>query len=98
MYMIAIGHYPQESGTELGKRFLEAKPAPDFITTMGPFVRSTLEGIQTFTIFEFDPSKYAEANDYLNDRYAAYIGVPGYKYSIEHWLEAMDAVKLIGLG
>ena len=98
MYMLAIGHYPQESGTELGKRFMEAKPAPDFITTSGPFIRSSLDGIQTISIFEFDPSNYADAVGYLNERYAAYIGVPGFKYSLEHWLEATEALKLIGLG
>jgi len=56
MYMIAISCYPQESATELGKRFMEAKPAPDFMTTIGPFVKSTLEGTKTITIYEFDPS------------------------------------------
>ncbi len=98
MYMFAIACYPQESATELGKRFLEAKPAPDFLTTIGPFVKSTLEGTKTITIYEFDPSKYAEAMDYLGNRYAAYHGVPGFKYTLEHWYEAMEALKLIGLG
>jgi hypothetical protein len=98
MYMIAISCYPQESASELGKRFTEAKPAPDFLTTIGPFVRSTLEGTKTIAIYEFDPSKYAEATDYLSNRYAAYHGVPGFKYSLEHWLEVKDALKLIGLG
>ena len=98
MYMLAISCYPQESATELGKRFMESTPAPDFLTTtIGPFVRSTLEGTKTIAIYEFDPSKYAEAIDYLNNRYAAYHGVPGFKYSLEQWLEVKDALKLIGL-
>ncbi len=97
MYMIAISCYPQESATELGKRFMEAKPAPDFMTTNGPFVKSTLEGTKTITIYEFDPSKYAEASDYLGNRYAAYHGIPGFRYSLEEWLEAKDALSLIGL-
>jgi hypothetical protein len=50
MYMIAIGCYPQESASELGKSFTEAKPAPDFLTTIGPFVRSALEGTKTIAI------------------------------------------------
>ena len=45
MYMIAISCYPPESASELGNRFKEATPAPDFMTTIGPFVKSTLEGI-----------------------------------------------------
>ena len=95
--MLAISCYPQESATELGERFIEAKPAPDFITTLGPFIRSTLEGIKTITIYEFDPSKYAETTEYLNNRYAAYHGVPGFRYSLEEWLGVMEALNLIGL-
>ena len=98
MYMIAISCYPQESATELGERFMEAAPAPDFMTPIGPFVKSTLEGAKIIAIYEFDPSKYAEAIDYLSNRYAAYHGVPGFKYSLEQWLEVKDALKLIGLG
>ena len=98
MYLIAISCYPQESATELGKRFMEAKPAPDFMTTTGPFIKSTLEGTKTIAIYDFDPSKYTEATDYLNNRYAAYHGVPGFRYSLEEWLGVMEALKLIGLG
>ena len=35
---------------------------------------------------------------FLNNRYAAYRGMPGFRYSIEEWLEAGNALKLIGLG
>ena len=42
MYMMAISCYPQESATELGKRFMEAKPAPDFMTTIGPLSKVPL--------------------------------------------------------
>ena len=98
MYLIALTCYPPESANELGKRFMEATPVPDYMTTIGPFVRVTLEGSRTIAIYQFDASKYAEASDYLNNRYAAYLGVPGLTYSIQEWLEAKDALKLIGLG
>lgn len=97
MFMIAISCYPQESATELGKRFMEAKPAPEFMTTIGPFVKSTLEGTKTIAIYEFDSSNHAEARDYLANRYAAYHGVPGFRYSLDEWLGVVDALKLIGL-
>ena len=54
MYMIAISCYPQESATRLGKRFMEAKPAPNFMTTLGPFIKSTLEGTKAFAIYYSD--------------------------------------------
>jgi hypothetical protein len=98
MYLIAMSCYPQESAAEIGKRFTEAKPTPDFMTTIGPFIKSTLEGIKTISIYEFDQSKYADATDYLNNRYAAYHGVTAFRYSIEEWLGAIEALKLIGLG
>ncbi len=98
MYMLAISCFPQESATELGKRFMEVAPVPDFMATTGPFVTSSLEGTKAIAIYEFNPSKYAEAIEYLNNRYAANHGIPGYRYSLEHWLDAMDALKLIGLG
>jgi hypothetical protein len=96
--MLAITCFPQESATELGKRFKDVEPAPDFMTTIGPFIKSTLEGTKTIAIYEFDASKYAEAIEYLNNRYVANHGIPGFRYSLEHWLDAMDALKLIGLG
>jgi hypothetical protein len=54
MYMIAISCYRQESATKFGKRFMEAKPAPDFMTTLGPFIKSTLEGTKAIAIYDSD--------------------------------------------
>ena len=79
------------------KRFKEISPAPGFITTIGPLVRSSLEGNKTMTIYQFDPSKYAEASEYIYKRAAAYRGIPGYRYSVEEWRDAKDAIRTAGL-
>lgn len=99
--MVAIGmiSFPTESSKEMGKRFMEIPPLPTYITKKGPYFSSELGvGIKAISIFESDPSKMAEANEYISNYYATYIGVPGYTYSIGTWQEAMEALKMIGLG
>jgi hypothetical protein len=36
--------------------------------------------------------------DYVANRLAKYIGVPGFTYSVKIWFEAKEALKMIGLG
>ena len=63
-----------------------------------PYVNSVIgEGIKGITIYEFDDSKYVEASKFLNERMATLIGVPGFTYSLMHWLEVQDALSLVGL-
>ncbi|MFZ1036497.1 MAG: hypothetical protein WAN57_04765 [Smithella sp.] len=96
--MVIIGtiSFPTESSKEMGKRFMEV---PAFINKRGPYFNSELGvGIKCISIFEFEPSNMAEAIVFVNDYYATYIGVPGYSYTIDTWLEAFEALKLVGLG
>lgn len=98
MVIVGLTSYPTESAKELGKRFLELPSLPEYIKMIGPFIKSGVgEGIKGITIYEFEESKYLEASKFLHDRAARLLGVPGFTYSIEHWLEVQDALKLIGL-
>jgi hypothetical protein len=36
--------------------------------------------------------------NYLGERIASLFGVPGFTYSLKHYLEVQDALKMIGLG
>jgi len=54
-------------------------------------------GINSLSIFEYDPSKMAEAYEFLGNYYAHFIGVPGFTYTIRPWFEVMEAFKMIGL-
>jgi hypothetical protein len=95
MVIIGMISFPTESSNEMGKRFMEIPP---FLNRKGPYFKSELgEGIKAISIFEFDPSKMAEAIEFVNNYYANYIGVPGYTYTIGTWLEAIEALKLVGL-
>jgi hypothetical protein len=98
--MVAIGmtSYPAESSKEMARRFMEIPPLPTYITRKGPYFGSELGvGIKTIAIYEYDPSKMAEAAEYIGNSYARFIGVPGFTYTVGTWLEAKEALKRIGL-
>jgi hypothetical protein len=99
--MVIIGTmlYPTESTKEAVKRFMEQPPLPAYITTKGPYVTSEVgAGIKIINIYEYDQSKFSEVMEFLGARYAKYIGVPGYTYSILPWLEIKEALKAVGMG
>ncbi len=99
MIIISLTSYPTESAREIGKRYLELPSLADYITMKGPYINSVIgEGIKGITIYEFDEAKYPEASKFLNERLATLMGVPGFTYSLSHWLEVQDALKLVGLG
>jgi len=100
MVIIGILLYPPESGKEMAKRFLEQQPAPPtYITMKGPYFSSEVGvGIKAIAIYEFDQSKFSEANQFIGTRYTKYYGVPGFTFSINTWLEAKEALKMIGMG
>ncbi len=90
--------FPTESSKEMGNRFKDLPTLPQYITRKGPYVGSELGvGTKTISIFEFDPSKMAEATEFIANYYAHFIGVPGFTYSIHPWFEVMEAFKMIGL-
>jgi len=98
--MVTIGMvaFPTESAKEMGKCFMTLPAFPPFLTRKGPYFGSTLGmGIKTISIFEYDASKKAEADEFLGNYYATFIGVPGYTYSLETWFEVSEAFKMIGL-
>ena len=98
MIIISLTSYPPESAKDMGKRFLDMTALPKYIKMRGPYINSVIEeGIKGITIYEFDDSKYGEAYKILADRIAKFFGVPGFTYSLLHWLEAQDALKLVGL-
>ena len=99
MVIIASITFPTDSAKDIGKKFTEQPPLPDYLKMMGPYVRgSALQGIQTMTLYEVDASKMADGMIALGERYAKYIGVPGYKYSINVWFDIMEALAMVGLG
>jgi len=99
MVIIGIMSFPLESSKEVGRRLGEQPPLPAYITMKGPYVNAEVGvGIKSIALYEFDQSKTREALDSVYNRYTKYIGIPGFTYSIHPWLEAKEALKMIGLG
>ena len=98
--MVIIGKnlFPPESANEIGKRFLELPPLPDYMTMKGPYVHGMMEGgIQGIEVFELDKAKLAEGVEYVTNRYVTYFGIPGFRYAIAPYFEAQEALRMIGL-
>ena len=99
--MVIIGDisFPQESAKDVGQRFLESTPVPDYITLKGPYVKGRKKGgIQVLEICELDKSKVAEGIEFVTNRCVNYFGIPGYTYEVNVYFEAAEALKMIGLG
>jgi hypothetical protein len=98
MVIITLWSFPPESAKEIGKSVLELPPLPAYMT-MKDYVNNEVGvGIKVITIYEIDQSKIREALEVLNNRYVIFFGVPGFTYSIQVWLETMEALKLVGIG
>ncbi len=97
MVIVNSIRFPQESASQVGKRFLEVAPPPDYLTMQGPYIKGTDQGIKALEIFNLDESKLALGLDYVTQRCVSYFGIPGYTYEINVYFEAQESLKLIGL-
>ncbi len=97
MVIINALRFPQESANEVGKRFLEIAPPPDFMSMKGPYIKGTKQGIRAVEIFDLDETKLALGLDYVTQRCVNYFGIPGLTYEANVYFEAQESLKLIGL-
>jgi hypothetical protein len=98
MVIIAMVTFPPEGSKEVGKRLKGLASLPNYITMKGPYISGTNGvGIQTIALYECERSKLPDAVEIISNRYVAYFGVPGLTYSVNVWLEAGEALKMIGL-
>jgi hypothetical protein len=98
MVIISDVSFPQESANDVGKRFLELPPVPDFMTLIGPYIKGRKDGIHAVEIYELDKSKVGEGLEFVSNRCVKYFGIPGYIYEVNVYLEATEALNMIGLG
>ena len=97
MVIINAMRFPQESADQVGKRFLEIAPPPDFMSMKGPYIKGTEQGIRAVEIFDLDETKLALGLDYVTQRCVTYFGIPGFTYETNVYFEAQESLKLIGL-
>lgn len=97
--MVIVGtiKFSPESANDIGRRFLELPPLPDYLKLTGPFVKAKIDGTHGLEIFEVDESRLALALDYVSTRYVSYYGIPGFTYTTDIYFSAQEALKLVGL-
>ena len=67
-------------------------PTPENVIVRGPYSVSDIEkGMRCLSIIEVDPSKILEERTRLAAFFNAFNGIPGYKFSIEIWVDQADA-------
>ncbi|MHA2429729.1 MAG: hypothetical protein ACXACC_01730 [Promethearchaeota archaeon] len=91
--------YPTESAQDIGKKFTSgALPKlPDFVKQLYIFV-ATAGDIKTYSLYEVPDDKKHEGFKAINNRYAGYFGIKGFKYTLEPLLTSREALPMIGLG
>ena len=98
MVIVIQMSFPPESANQIAKRFIETPPLPEYMVRKGPYICSELtEGIRSLNIYEMDNERLTEGLVFLSDLMTVYFGVPGFKYVIRQYLEAEEALKLLGM-
>ena len=98
MITVSMVSYPPESAIEMTKRFFELSPMPDFVTVVGPYTITELEGgIQGITIYKYDNAKAGEANEVIANAHMTFYGVAGYRYSLKLAASAATSAKMVGI-
>ena len=99
MVIVSSIVYSAESTKEIAGRFLEAPAIPDFMIRRVPYLKSDLEkGIMSLSLYELDDARFAEGRRFISKYDTIFLGVPGFKYKIEPYLETAEALGLIGMG
>jgi hypothetical protein len=97
--MVIVGtiQFKPETANDIGKRFLELAPVPDYLTLIGPFIKARIGGTIGLEIFEVDDAKLALALDYVSNRYISFYGIPDFSSTTEVYYSAHEALKMVGL-
>ena len=98
MVIVTNVSFPTESAKEMGERFLQVSPLPDFISRKGPFFSSDNTGVNSLSVYELDNDKLAEGMTAVSEYITGFFGVPGFSYEVKVSLEVEESMKMIGLG
>ena len=98
MVIVTNISFPTESAKEMGERFLQVSPLPDFLSRKGPFFSSDNTGVNSLSVYELDNDKLAEGITAVSEYITDFFGVPGFSYEVKVSLEVEESMKMIGLG
>ena len=98
MVIVSNVSFPTESAKEMGERFLQVSPLPDFLSRKGPFFSSNnTGGVNSLSVYELDNDKLAEWMTAVSEYITGFFGVPGFSYEVKVSLEVEESMKMIGL-
>ena len=101
MIIVVSSYYPPEQAKEMVKRYaqqVKTNPEPSYLKLIGPYAKSDADkGIVVMTLYEVANERLAEGLLWAGQAMAAYIGVPGFTYTVRVWYTAAEALKTIGM-
>jgi len=98
MVIVTNVSFPTESAKEMGERFLQVSPLPEFLSRKGPFFSSNnTGGVNSLSVYELDNDKLAEGMIAVSEYITGFFGVPGFSYEVKVSLEVEESMKMIGL-
>ena len=99
MVIVTTVSYPTERAKEMGERFLQVSPLPDFLSRKGPFFSSnTKRAVNSLSVYELDNDKLAEGMTAVSEYITGFFGIPGFSYEIKLSLEVDESLKMVALG
>mgnify|MGYP001075976696 CR=1 FL=1 len=99
MIIVVQNEFPVQSAKEVGKCFAKLPPLPDYLTLGGPYLKTSMEGgVRSISLYICDNAHISEGLLAVNNRMTAYFDVPGFSCSCEVWMQAPEALKMVGLG
>jgi hypothetical protein len=102
MYLISNSLYPNDKAKDVANMYLKAMAKyPDdnstYTTVVPAAIRSSFEGIGVMIIYEVKKGKLDDAITLAVNRNVMCTSVPGYRYSLNTYLNLEEAMKAIGM-
>ena len=97
MITIGIAKWPTEKGKDVGETSLNAKPVPEFVQVIGPYMYpDESDGIVCIAIYKYDKAKAGEAAEAIANSMMIYNMIPGFRYSLRVASGAAATLKMMG--
>ena len=100
--VVSTSWFPTSKSSEVGKKYLEVlkqfppdKTIAKVIVRVG--VRTTKEGMKSFSIFEIKEGKLKEFMDIAYKQILMFSEIEGYRSEMEFYMSGAEALPLIGL-
>jgi len=102
MYLIVSELYPNDKAREVANLYVKAiTKYPHNESLAAPIVpvavRTTLQGIESISVYEVKKGKADDALTYVATRLAMFHDIEGYRWTTNLYLNLEEGLKLIGM-